>query len=60
MDYIGCSFKNYTREETYLVDSVADPYIYYTDPDPDPALFVIYGSGSGYPDPDPGYFMTQK
>jgi len=25
--------------------SVADPYIYYTDPDP--ALFVIYGSGSG-------------
>jgi len=28
--------------------SVADPYIYYTDPDPDPdpALFSIYGSGS--------------
>jgi len=25
--------------------SVADPYIYYTDPDP--ALFVIYGSGPG-------------
>jgi len=29
-----------------VCSSVADPYIYYTDPDP--ALFVIYGSGYGY------------
>ena len=29
-----------------ILISVVDPYIYYTDPDPDPALFSIYGSGS--------------
>jgi len=38
-------------------NSVADPYIYYTDPDP--SIFVISDPDTD-PDPDPGYFMTQK